>query len=163
MTHLLEKKKQKETTKMNSSVTDIWCSSYEPYFYLKNKTENWAGVCSDEIAAVLKLDNVEVARTSWRGCSQQAWDQRFSIQLEKSRQDHPSLVLFYVLTQSTNQTLKFFSWIAMVLHWDRKWIVLVNLIVKKLSGKFSNRPKRIIQLIFNLLGDFLINTSTYEW
>ena len=148
MTHLLEKKKQKETTKMNSSVTDIWCSSYEPYFYLKNITENWAGVCSDEIAAVLKLDNVEVARTSWRGCSQQAWDQRFSIQLEKSRQDHQSLVLFYVLTQSTNQTLKFFSWIAMVLHWDRKWIVLVNLIVKKLSGKFSNRPKRNIQLIF---------------
>ncbi len=40
---------------------------------------------ADEIAAVLKLDNVEVARTSWRGCSQQAWDQRFSIQLEKSR------------------------------------------------------------------------------
>jgi hypothetical protein len=42
-------------------------------------------VGADEIAAVLKLDNVEVARTSWRGCSQQAWDQRFSIQLEKSR------------------------------------------------------------------------------
>ena len=40
----------------------------------------------DDISAVLKLDNVEVARTSWRGCSQQAWDQRFSIQLEKSRE-----------------------------------------------------------------------------
>ena len=41
---------------------------------------------SDEISAVLKLDNVEVARTNWKPCSQQAWDQRFSIQLEKSRE-----------------------------------------------------------------------------
>ena len=40
----------------------------------------------DDISAVLKLDNVEVARTSWKPCSQQAWDQRFSIQLEKSRE-----------------------------------------------------------------------------
>lgn len=40
----------------------------------------------DEISAVLKLDNVEVARTNWKPCSQQAWDQRFSIQLEKSRE-----------------------------------------------------------------------------
>ena len=35
---------------------------------------------------MLKLDNVEVARTNWKPCSQQAWDQRFSIQLEKSRE-----------------------------------------------------------------------------
>ena len=40
----------------------------------------------DEISAVLKLDNVEVAKTGWKLCSQQAWDQRFSIQLEKSRE-----------------------------------------------------------------------------
>ena len=32
------------------------------------------------------MDNVEVARTSWKPCTQQAWDQRFSIQLEKSRE-----------------------------------------------------------------------------
>ena len=41
---------------------------------------------TDEISAVLKLDNVEVAKTGWKPCSQQAWDQRFSIQLEKSRE-----------------------------------------------------------------------------
>ena len=35
---------------------------------------------------MLKLDNVEVAKTGWKPCSQQAWDQRFSIQLEKSRE-----------------------------------------------------------------------------
>ena len=31
---------------------------------------------SDEIMAVLKLDNVQVGQTSWKTCSQQAWDQR---------------------------------------------------------------------------------------
>ncbi|XP_044753309.1 serine/threonine-protein kinase N isoform X1 [Coccinella septempunctata] len=41
---------------------------------------------SDEIMAVLKLDNTTVGQTSWRPCSQQAWDQRFSIDLDKSRE-----------------------------------------------------------------------------
>lgn len=33
---------------------------------------------SSEIMAVIKLDNQTVAQTSWRPCSQQAWDQRFA-------------------------------------------------------------------------------------
>lgn len=33
--------------------------------------------------AVLKLDNVQVAQTTWKQCSQQAWDQRFSIELDR--------------------------------------------------------------------------------
>lgn len=41
---------------------------------------------SNEIMAVIKLDNVTVAQTNWRPCSQQAWDQRFSIDLDKSRE-----------------------------------------------------------------------------
>jgi serine/threonine-protein kinase N2 len=36
--------------------------------------------------AVIKLDNITVAQTSWKLCSQQAWDQRFSIDLDKSRE-----------------------------------------------------------------------------
>jgi len=28
--------------------------------------------------AVLKLDNVTVGQTSWKACSQQAWDQRWA-------------------------------------------------------------------------------------
>jgi protein kinase N len=36
--------------------------------------------------AVIKLDNVTVVQTNWRPCSQQAWDQRFSIDLDKSRE-----------------------------------------------------------------------------
>ncbi|XP_023945952.1 serine/threonine-protein kinase N [Bicyclus anynana] len=41
---------------------------------------------SNEIMAVMKLDNHNVAQTSWRPCSQQAWDQRFTIKLDKSRE-----------------------------------------------------------------------------
>lgn len=36
--------------------------------------------------AVIKLDNTTVAQTSWKQGSQQAWDQRFSIDLDKSRE-----------------------------------------------------------------------------
>lgn len=36
--------------------------------------------------AVLKLDNQTVAQTSFKPCSQQAWDQRFSMDLDKSRE-----------------------------------------------------------------------------
>ncbi|RNA15217.1 Serine threonine- kinase, partial [Brachionus plicatilis] len=41
---------------------------------------------SNEITAVLRLDNNIVGQTNWRTCSQQAWDQRFSIQLDRSRE-----------------------------------------------------------------------------
>merc|ERR1719245_1214633 len=41
---------------------------------------------SDEIMAVLKLDNTTMGQTNWKPCSQQAWDQRFSFNLEKSRE-----------------------------------------------------------------------------
>ncbi|KAK9731777.1 Protein kinase domain [Popillia japonica] len=41
---------------------------------------------SNEIMAVLKLDNQTVAQTNWKPCSQQAWDQRFSIELDKNRE-----------------------------------------------------------------------------
>lgn len=39
-----------------------------------------------EIMAIIKLDNITVGQTSWKPCSQQAWDQRFSIDLDKSRE-----------------------------------------------------------------------------
>lgn len=41
---------------------------------------------SSEIMAVIKLDNTTVAQTSWKPTSQQAWDQRFSIDLDRSRE-----------------------------------------------------------------------------
>ncbi|KAG9509190.1 hypothetical protein GZH46_02300 [Fragariocoptes setiger] len=41
---------------------------------------------SNDIMAVLKLDNVPVMQTSWKACCQKAWDQRFSLDLERSKE-----------------------------------------------------------------------------
>ncbi|XP_026808021.1 serine/threonine-protein kinase N isoform X3 [Rhopalosiphum maidis] len=51
-----------------------------------SKSYNIKDEISNEIMAVIKLDNQTVGQTSWRPCSQQAWDQRFSIDLDKSRE-----------------------------------------------------------------------------
>uniref|UniRef100_A0A8D3DAK5 protein kinase C n=1 Tax=Scophthalmus maximus TaxID=52904 RepID=A0A8D3DAK5_SCOMX len=37
----------------------------------------------DEIGAVLKLDNTVVGQTSWRPVSNQAWDQKFTLELDR--------------------------------------------------------------------------------
>ena len=44
-------------------------SSSSKSYSIKDETSN-------EIMAVLKLDNVTMGQTSWKPCSQQAWDQR---------------------------------------------------------------------------------------
>ena len=41
---------------------------------------------SNEIMAIIKLDNVAIAQTSWKACSQKAWDQRFTLDLDRSRE-----------------------------------------------------------------------------
>ncbi|XP_067086871.1 serine/threonine-protein kinase N2-like isoform X1 [Osmerus mordax] len=41
---------------------------------------------SNEISAVLKLDNAMVGQTSWRPASNQAWDQKFTLELDRSRE-----------------------------------------------------------------------------
>lgn len=68
-----------------SSPSDVK-SVFKAVTRTSSKSYNIKDETSNEISAVLKLDNVEVARTSWKPCTQQAWDQRFSIQLEKSRE-----------------------------------------------------------------------------
>ncbi|KAG7277379.1 hypothetical protein CRUP_033334 [Coryphaenoides rupestris] len=41
---------------------------------------------TDEISAVLKLDNTVVGQTSWRPGSNQSWDQKFTLELDRSRE-----------------------------------------------------------------------------
>uniref|UniRef100_A0AAQ5ZPG8 protein kinase C n=1 Tax=Amphiprion ocellaris TaxID=80972 RepID=A0AAQ5ZPG8_AMPOC len=41
---------------------------------------------SNEISAVLKLDNTVVGQTSWKSVSNQAWDQKFTLELDRSRE-----------------------------------------------------------------------------
>ncbi|XP_063240617.1 serine/threonine-protein kinase N isoform X5 [Bacillus rossius redtenbacheri] len=53
---------------------------------LRSFVKGVTGRSSNEIMAVIKLDNQTVAQTNWKPCSQQAWDQRFSIDLDRSRE-----------------------------------------------------------------------------
>ncbi|XP_046679636.1 serine/threonine-protein kinase N isoform X1 [Homalodisca vitripennis] len=64
---------------LKSFVKGVTGRSSSKSYSVKDETSN-------EIMAVIKLDNQTVAQTSWRPCSQQAWDQRFSIELDKSRE-----------------------------------------------------------------------------
>lgn len=51
--------------------------------------EMYQSVCCvvDEVMAVMKLDNVQVAQTGWKSVSQQCWDHRTSIELDRVRPD----------------------------------------------------------------------------
>ncbi|XP_066602587.1 serine/threonine-protein kinase N-like, partial [Prorops nasuta] len=99
---------------------------------------------SDEIMAVLKLDNNTVAQTSWRQCSQQAWDQRFSIELDKSREleigvywrDWRSLcgVIFLKLEEFIDNERD-----GMVLHLEPQGLLFAE--IKFLNPMISKRPK----------------------
>uniref|UniRef100_A0A4W4FQA3 protein kinase C n=1 Tax=Electrophorus electricus TaxID=8005 RepID=A0A4W4FQA3_ELEEL len=41
---------------------------------------------SNEISTVLKLDNMVVGQTSWKPVSNQCWDQKFTLELDRSRE-----------------------------------------------------------------------------
>ncbi|KAK0177612.1 hypothetical protein PV328_001648 [Microctonus aethiopoides] len=64
---------------LRSFVKGVTGRSSSKSYSVKDETSN-------DIMAVIKLDNQTVGQTSWRLCSQQAWDQRFSIELDKSRE-----------------------------------------------------------------------------
>ncbi|RZF32316.1 hypothetical protein LSTR_LSTR001780 [Laodelphax striatellus] len=74
-----EKENSSSPGDLRSFVKGVTGRSSSKSYSVKDETSN-------EIMAVIKLDNQTVAQTSWRPCSQQAWDQRFSIDLEKSRE-----------------------------------------------------------------------------
>lgn len=40
-------------------------------------------VCVAEVSAVLKLDNTVVGQTVWRTVGEQAWNQTFTVELER--------------------------------------------------------------------------------
>uniref|UniRef100_A0A1B6CRT7 REM-1 domain-containing protein n=1 Tax=Clastoptera arizonana TaxID=38151 RepID=A0A1B6CRT7_9HEMI len=74
-----EKENSSSPGDLRSFVKGVTGRSSSKSYSVKDETSN-------EIMAVIKLDNLTVAQTSWRPCSQQAWDQRFSIELDKSRE-----------------------------------------------------------------------------
>ncbi|GAB0091712.1 serine/threonine-protein kinase N [Sergentomyia squamirostris] len=67
------------TGDLRSFVKGVTSRSSSKSYSVKDET-------SSEIMAIIKLDNITVGQTSWKPCSQQAWDQRFSIDLDRSRE-----------------------------------------------------------------------------
>ncbi|XP_062846959.1 serine/threonine-protein kinase N1b [Trichomycterus rosablanca] len=53
---------------------------------LSLKTPSKMDELSSEVSAVLKLENTVVGQTSWRTIGDQAWDQSFTVELERSRE-----------------------------------------------------------------------------
>lgn len=51
-----------------------------------SKTYSIKEETSNEIMALLKLDNNTVGQTNWRNCSQEAWDQRFTFDLDRCKE-----------------------------------------------------------------------------
>lgn len=50
-----------------------------------------------EVSAVLKLENTVVGQTAWRTVGEQAWDQSFTLELERVRQS--TLQICYTITE----------------------------------------------------------------
>ncbi|XP_072239590.1 serine/threonine-protein kinase N1 isoform X1 [Leuresthes tenuis] len=53
---------------------------------VSGKTPNKTDELCSEVSAVLKLDNTVVGQTAWRTVGEQAWDQTFTVELERSRE-----------------------------------------------------------------------------
>lgn len=78
--------RSKKDRDVNSSPSDLRAFMKGVTGRNSSKSYSVKDEISNEIMAAIKLDNQPVAQTSWRPCSQQAWDQRFSIELDKSRE-----------------------------------------------------------------------------
>ncbi|XP_062243988.1 serine/threonine-protein kinase N1 isoform X2 [Platichthys flesus] len=53
---------------------------------VSGKTPSKTDELSSEVSAVLKLDNTVVGQTAWRTVGEQAWDQTFTVELERTRE-----------------------------------------------------------------------------
>ncbi|XP_004539309.1 serine/threonine-protein kinase N1 isoform X3 [Maylandia zebra] len=53
---------------------------------VSGKTPSKTEELSSEVSAVLKLDNTVVGQTAWKTVGEQAWDQTFTVELERSRE-----------------------------------------------------------------------------
>uniref|UniRef100_A0A667YA57 protein kinase C n=1 Tax=Myripristis murdjan TaxID=586833 RepID=A0A667YA57_9TELE len=53
---------------------------------LYGRSGSVSGKTPMEVSAVLKLDNTVVGQTAWRTVGEQAWDQTFTVELERSRE-----------------------------------------------------------------------------
>lgn len=92
----------------------------------------------DEVMGVLHLDNQQVGQTSWKPCSQQCWDQRFTFDLDKVHMHmlvstHPTFIDNVV--PSSSCLYKFHLWsFYYFLYMDYKFFslscILISMFIK---------------------------------
>lgn len=126
---------------------------------------------SNEIMAITKLDNVTVNQTSWKPCSQMAWDQRFSLDLDRSREleiqifwhDWRSLcaIKFVRLEEFIDDHRH-----GMALHLEPQGILFAE--IKFLNPMISRKPKLQRQKLFrhkgkNFLRPNQMNINVATW
>ncbi|CAG9854098.1 unnamed protein product [Phyllotreta striolata] len=124
--------------------SDSSSSPMDLRFFKKSKSYSIKEEVSDEIMAVLKLDNTTVGQTSWRPCSQQAWDQRFSIELDKSRELEIDIYWKDWRSLCAVKFLKLEDFIdnerhGMALHLEPQGLLFAE--IKFLNPMISKRPK----------------------
>lgn len=126
---------------------------------------------SNEIMAIIKLDNLTINQTTWKPNSQMAWDQRFSLDLDRSREleiqvywhDWRSLcaLKFVRLEEFIDDNRH-----GMALHLEPQGILFAE--IKFLNPMISRKPKLQRQKLFrhkgkNFLRPNQMNINVATW
>lgn len=126
---------------------------------------------SNEIMSVLKLDNVTVGQTSWKPCSQKAWDQRFSLDLDRSRELEIQIYWHDWRSLCALKFLRLEEFIddnrhGIALHLEPQGIFFAE--IKFLNPMISRKPKLQRQKLFrhkgkNFLRPNQMNINVATW
>uniref|UniRef100_A0A8C5WLT4 Serine/threonine-protein kinase N2 n=2 Tax=Leptobrachium leishanense TaxID=445787 RepID=A0A8C5WLT4_9ANUR len=82
-------------SKATSATLPGWSPSEARSSFMSRTSKNKSGSSrnllktdefSNEVCAVLKLDNTVVGQTNWKPISNQSWDQKFTLELDRSRE-----------------------------------------------------------------------------
>jgi len=126
---------------------------------------------SNEIMAILKLDNVNVGQTTWKACSQMAWDMRFSLDLDRSKELEIQIYWHDWRSLCALKFLRVEEFIddvrhGMAIHLEPQGILFAE--IKFLDPMISRRPKLQRQKLFrlknkNILRPNLMNINVATW
>lgn len=128
---------------------------------------------SNEISAVLKLDNQQVDKTQWKNCSQQCWDQKFEFNLDKSRELEISIFWRDMRQMCAVKVLRLEDFLddehhGMMIHLEPEGILFAEIFF--INPTITRRPgvkrqKKILPKDYgkNLVRPPQINTNVATW
>ncbi|CAG2120026.1 unnamed protein product, partial [Medioppia subpectinata] len=126
---------------------------------------------SNEIMAVLKLDNVSAGQTTWKPSAQKAWDQRFSLDLDRSRELEIQILWHDWRSLCALKFLRLEEFIddnrhGIALHLEPQGILFAE--IKFVNPMISRKPKLQRQKLFrhkgkNFLRPNQMNINVATW